>query len=74
MTQPMARPDDAKAHFEEWFETSIVHPIEDFQDPQAGVAAALLGAVRHVLPRARGGGRRDDEPGVPGHDQPQPRR
>ena len=31
-------------------------------------AAALLGVARDVLPRSRGGGRRDDGTGVPGHD------
>ena len=34
-----------------------------------GVAAAVLGAARDVLPRARGGGRRHDGPGVPRHDR-----
>ena len=38
---------------------------------ESGVAAALLGALWDVPAGDRGGGRRDDGPGVPEHDHPQ---
>jgi hypothetical protein len=27
-------PASAKAHLEEWYETSVIHPLENFQDPK----------------------------------------
>jgi hypothetical protein len=30
----MNQPAGTKARFEEWFETSVIHPIEEFQDPK----------------------------------------
>src|SRR6476619_5870341 len=30
----MNRPASTTARFEEWLETSVIHPIEDFQDPK----------------------------------------
>src|SRR6478609_236881 len=29
----MSTDDRTKARFEEWFESSVIHPIEDFHDP-----------------------------------------
>ena len=41
-----------------------------FQGSEPGVAPALLGAARDLLPRPRRSRRRDDGTGVPRHDQP----
>src|SRR4051812_2201240 len=43
-------------------------PDRGLQEPETGVAAAVLRGAGHVLPRPRGGRRRDDEPGIPRHD------
>jgi aquaporin Z len=47
-----------KAAFEEWFETSIIHPIEDFRDPKQEwrrLFSELLGTFFLVLVAAGGG-------------------
>ena len=44
--------------FHEWFETSIIHPIEDFQDPKQEwrrLFSELLGTFFLVLVAAGGG-------------------
>ena len=47
-----------KERFEEWFETSVIHPIEDFQDPKQEwrrLFSELLGTFFLVLVAAGGG-------------------
>ena len=58
MQQPTAREKSDRARLEEWFETSIVHPIEDFQDPKQEwrrLFSELLGTFFLVLVAAGGG-------------------
>ena len=50
--------ENTKEVFEEWFETSIIHPIEDFQDPKQEwrrLFSELLGTFFLVLVAAGGG-------------------
>src|SRR6476646_8224286 len=48
-----------------------VHPDgRGFQRHVPGMAPAVLGTARHLLPGPGGGRRRHDEPGLPGHHQP----
>ena len=50
--------ESTRAEFEEWFESSIVHPIEDFQDPKQEwrrLFSELLGTFFLVLVAAGGG-------------------
>jgi len=50
--------DQTKERFEEWFETSVIHPIEDFQDPKQEwrrLFSELLGTFFLVLVAAGGG-------------------
>ena len=52
------RPESTKEHFEEWFETSVIHPIEDFQDPKQEwrrLFSELFGTFFLVLVAAGGG-------------------
>ena len=52
------QPESTKARLEEWFETSIIHPIEDFQDPKQEwrrLFSELLGTFFLVLVAAGGG-------------------
>jgi aquaporin Z len=56
--QQTNRPDTTKARFEEWFETSIMHRIEDFQDPKQEwrrLFSELVGTFFLVLVAAGGG-------------------
>ena len=54
----------------DWVETAG-HPADrGLQQPEAGVAPAVLGVLRDVLPRARRRRRRHDGPGLPEHDLP----
>ena len=56
--QPKSRPDGTTEHFEEWFESSVIHPIEDFQDPKQEwrrLFSELLGTFFLVLVAAGGG-------------------
>ena len=50
--------ESTKEVFEEWFETSVIHPIEDFQDPKQEwrrLFSELLGTFFLVLVAAGGG-------------------
>ena len=56
--QPMSGPDSTKELFEEWFETSVVYPIEDFQNPNQEwrrLFSELFGTFFLVLVAAGGG-------------------
>jgi len=59
MVEPQpASPESTKAGFEEWFETSVIHPIEDFRDPHQEwrrLFSELLGTFFLVLVAAGGG-------------------
>ena len=58
MEQQPAASESAKGRFEEWFETSVIHPIEDFQDPKQEwrrLFSELLGTFFLVLVAAGGG-------------------
>ncbi len=58
MQQRTARETSDRARLEEWFETSIVHPIEDFHDPKQEwrrLFSELLGTFFLVLVAAGGG-------------------
>jgi aquaporin Z len=54
----MNQPASTRARFEEWFETSVIHPIEDFQDPKQEwrrLFSELVGTFFLVLVAAGGG-------------------
>jgi aquaporin Z len=54
----MAGPESTKARFEEWLETPVIHPIEDFQDPRQEwrrLFSELVGTFFLVLGAAGGG-------------------
>ena len=56
--QPKSRPDNTTERFEEWFESSVINPIEDFQDPKQEwrrLFSELLGTFFLVLVAAGGG-------------------
>ena len=56
--QPTSGPDSTKELFEEWFETSVVYPIEDFQNPNQEwrrLFSELFGTFFLVLVAAGGG-------------------
>ena len=56
--QPVSGPESTKERFEEWFETSVVYPIEDFQNPNQEwrrLFAELFGTFLLVLVAAGGG-------------------
>jgi aquaporin Z len=56
--QPMSGPDSTKGLFEEWFETSVVNPIEDFRNPNQEwrrLFSELFGTFFLVLVAAGGG-------------------
>ena len=58
MQQPTAREKSDRARLEEWFDTSIVHPIEDFQNPKQEwrrLFSELFGTFFLVLVAAGGG-------------------
>ena len=58
MQQPTGATESAKGRFEEWFETSVLYPIEDFQDPKQEwrrLFSELLGTFFLVLVAAGGG-------------------
>ena len=66
----MSAAGNPRERFVEWFEADLVHPIEDFKNPKQEWRRLFSEALGHVLPGAGRGGRRDDGPGVPGHDLP----
>ena len=54
----MTAEEEAKAKVLEWFETDVIHPIEDFQDPKQEwrrLFSELLGTFFLVLVAAGGG-------------------
>jgi aquaporin Z len=56
--QPMSGPDSTQGLFEEWFETSVVNPIEDFRNPNQEwrrLFSELFGTFFLVLVAAGGG-------------------
>ena len=56
--QPVTRPGSSRERFEEWFETSVVRPIDDFENPHQEwrrLFSELLGTFFLVLVAAGGG-------------------
>jgi len=52
------RPGSERQHFEEWFDTEVIHPIEDFRNPKQEwrrLFSELLGTFMLVLVAAGGG-------------------
>ena len=58
MEHPTNRPDSTMGRVEEWFDTSVIQPIEDFQNPKQEwrrLFSELLGTFFLVLVAAGGG-------------------